>query len=86
MSGRHPVIIVENPCYTTKEAYNVSPKIMQSIKLNQLLQHCYVECYCLEELDADGFAQGNVLVGVGEEACVGVASEDLNLVAVAAAA
>ena len=40
----------------------------------------------LEELDADGFAEGDVLMGVGEEACVAVSLEYLDLVAVAAAA
>ena len=38
------------------------------------------------ELDADGFAEGDVLVGVGEKSCVLVAAEDLDLVAVAATA
>ena len=41
---------------------------------------------CLEELDADGFAQGDVLMGIGEETCGAVTLEDLDLVAVAAAA
>ncbi len=34
---------------------------------------------------ADGFAEDDVLMGVGEEACVTVSLEDLNLVAIAAA-
>ncbi len=41
---------------------------------------------CLEELDADGLAQEDVLMGIGEETCGAVTLEDLNLVAVAAAA
>ena len=32
MTDRHLVIIVENPCYTTKGGYIVSPNIQPSIK------------------------------------------------------
>jgi hypothetical protein len=32
MNGRHPVIIVENPCYTTKGGYIVSPNNSLNIK------------------------------------------------------
>ena len=39
---------------------------------------------CLEELDADGFTEGYVLMGVGEESCVSVTSEHLDLVTIAA--
>ena len=46
----------------------------------------YSSVICLEELDADGLAQGDVLMRVGEETCVGVAPEDLDLVAVTATA
>ncbi len=34
MIDRHPVIIFENPCYTTKGGYNVPPKKPLSIKWN----------------------------------------------------
>lgn len=40
----------------------------------------------LIELDADGVAEGDVLVGVGQESCGHVTAEDLDFVAVAAAA
>ena len=32
MTDRHPVIIVENPCYTTKGGYIVSPNNPLSVK------------------------------------------------------
>ncbi len=51
-----------------------------------LIYSCCASIVCSEELDTDGFAEGDVLMGVGEEACVGVAPEDLDFVAVAATA